>query len=191
MNAEAVAEILATLENAAVHVWLDGGWGIDALLGEQTRGHTDLDVIVSLTDVAKLQEVLRATGFQIKAGGSAANFVMADKHGREIDVHPIEFDTRGYGSFRLADGRRWPFPPAAFAGQGRVGDRPVRCLSADAQVQCHAQGYEPTEKDLHDMERLQERFGVTLPINLCRQRDGDSKLAAQQSIAADGEGAQR
>jgi hypothetical protein len=61
----------------------------------------------------------------------------------------------------------------------------VRCLSADAQVQCHAQGYKPTEKDLHDMERLQECFGVALPVNLCRQRDGDCKPAAQQSIAAD------
>jgi ribosomal protein S18 acetylase RimI-like enzyme len=184
MNADTVVEVLATLENASVQVWLDGGWGIDALLGEQTRGHADLDVIVSLTDVSKLQEVLLTTGFQLKAGGSAANFVMADKHGREVDVHPIEFDQRGYGSFRLSDGRRWPFPPAAFAGQGRVGDRLVRCLSADAQVQCHAQGYEPTEKDLHDMERLQECFGVALPINLCRQRDGDSKPAARIQLLA-------
>jgi lincosamide nucleotidyltransferase A/C/D/E len=77
MNAEAVVEVLETLENASVQVWLDGGWGIDALLGEQTRGHADLDIIVSLTDVSKLQEVLLPTGFQVKAGGSAANFVMA------------------------------------------------------------------------------------------------------------------
>lgn len=97
MSADAVVEVLATLENASVQVWLDGG--------------------------------------------SAANFILADKHGREIDVHPIEFDPRGYGSFALSDGRRWPFPPAAFAGQGRVGHLRVRCLSADAQVQCHGQGY--------------------------------------------------
>ena len=41
MNADAVVEVLAALENASVQVWLDGGWGVDALLGEQTRGHTD------------------------------------------------------------------------------------------------------------------------------------------------------
>jgi len=185
MNADAVIEVLAILEKASVPVWLDGGWGVDALLGEQTRDHADLDIIVSSTQVFKLQEALLAIGFQIKAGGSAENFILVDEHGREIDVHPIEFDRRGYGSFKLPDGRRWPFPPAAFAGRGRVGERQARCLSADAQVQCHAQGYEPTEKDLRDMERLQERFGVVLPMSLCRQRHGDDEHAAQQSIAAD------
>jgi lincosamide nucleotidyltransferase A/C/D/E len=186
MNTGSVIEVLATLEKVSVPVWLDGGWGVDALLGEQTRDHADLDIIVSSTDVSKLQEALLAIGFQIKAGGSAENFILVDEHGREIDVHPIEFDQRGYGSFKLPDGRRWPFPPAAFAGQGRVGDRQARCLSADAQVQCHGQGYKPTEKDLRDMERLQERFGVVLPIDLCRQLDsGDRENAAQQSIAAD------
>ena len=186
MNADAVIEVLATLEKASVPVWLDGGWGIDALLGEQTREHADLDIIVSSTDVFTLQEALLAIRFQIKAGGSAENFILVDEDGREIDVHPIEFDQRGYGSFKLPDGRRWPFPPAAFAGQGRVGGRQARCLSADAQVQCHGQGYKLTEKDLRDMERLQECFGIVLPIDLCRHWDGDdSEHAAQSSIAAD------
>lgn len=185
ITADLVNEVFATLENAGVRVWLDGGWGVDALLGEQTRSHKDLDLIVSLTDASQLQEALRAIGFQVNAGGSAANFVMSDRHGCEIDVHPIEFDERGYGFFWLADGRRWPFPSAAFAGQGEVGGRQVRCLSADAQVQCHAQGYEPTEKDLHDMERLQERFGVVLPVSLYRQPHSGKDRIAQQPIAAD------
>ena len=123
---------LATLEKASIQVWLDGGWGVDALVGEQTRDHADLDIILSSTDVPKLQEALLIIGFHIKAGGSAVNFILADEQGREIDVHPIEFDHRGYGFFTLLDGRRWPFPPAAFAGQGRVSGRPARCLSADA-----------------------------------------------------------
>ena len=42
-------------------------------------------------------------------------------------------------------------------------------LAVDAQVQCHGQGYTPSENDLRDMERLQERFGVVLPVVLCRQ----------------------
>jgi lincosamide nucleotidyltransferase A/C/D/E len=168
MNADVVVEVLATLKKASVKVWLDGGWGIDALLGEQTREHADLDIILSSTDVPRLQEAMLAIGFQIKSGGTAANFILVDEHGWELDVHPIEFDQRGFGIFKLPDGRRWPFPPAAFAGQGRVGKHQVRCLSADAQVQCHGQGYEPTEDDLRDMERLQQRFGVVLPVSLCR-----------------------
>jgi hypothetical protein len=41
-----VVEILGWLSAASVDVWLDGGWGVDALVGEQTREHNDLDLIV-------------------------------------------------------------------------------------------------------------------------------------------------
>jgi lincosamide nucleotidyltransferase A/C/D/E len=170
MTGESVLEILALLERAAVEVWLDGGWGVDALLGQETRSHHDLDVILAVRDLPRLREALAAQGFAPKPDGTATNFVLADARGREVDVHAIAFDARGFGVFRLPDGRSWPFPPAAFRGRGRVGEREVRCLSAEAQVQCHGQGYAPTEKDLADMERLQERFGVVLPLALCRQR---------------------
>jgi lincosamide nucleotidyltransferase A/C/D/E len=170
MTGISVAEVVQLLEAARVEVVLDGGWGVDALLGRQTREHRDLDVIVPATDVARLRESLGAKGFAPKAGGSATNFVLVDALGREVDVHAIAFDARGFGVFQLPDGRRWPFPPSAFQGQGQVAGRRVRCLSAEAQVQCHGQGYVPAEKDLADMERLQERFGVVLPLALCRQR---------------------
>jgi lincosamide nucleotidyltransferase A/C/D/E len=169
MDADSVLEILAALERSGVSVWLDGGWGVDALLGEETRAHRDLDLIVAAPDTPALRDALRALGFAAQAGGSATNFVLADAGGREVDVHAIAFDARGYGSFALPDGGRWPFPPSAFAGRGRVASREVRCLSAEAQVQCHGQGYAPTGKDLSDMERLQERFGVVLPLALCRR----------------------
>ena len=46
MRAQDVLEIVAYLDAAGVRVWLDGGWGVDALLGEQTRPHKDLDIVV-------------------------------------------------------------------------------------------------------------------------------------------------
>jgi lincosamide nucleotidyltransferase A/C/D/E len=170
VTGESVAEVLELLERAAVEVWLDGGWGVDALLGEETRVHRDLDVILAVRDVARLCEALAAAGFAPNPDGPATNFVLADPRGREVDVHALAFDARGFGVFRLPDGRSWPFPPSAFRGRGRVRGREVRCLSPEAQVQCHGQGYAPAEKDLADMERLQERFGVVLPLALCRQR---------------------
>jgi lincosamide nucleotidyltransferase A/C/D/E len=170
MDAATVLRVLELLDSASIEVWLDGGWGVDALLGEQTRSHSDLDVISSARDVARICEALAPAGFSAKPGGTPSNFVLADPLGREVDVHAIEFDDHGYGIFPLPDGRKWPFPPAAFAGRGRVGGRETRCLSAEAQVQCHGQGYEPSEKDLRDMESLQARFGVVLPLHLCRQQ---------------------
>jgi len=169
LSAESVLEILELLARASVEPWLDGGWGVDALLGEETRSHRDLDLILSVRDVPRLRAALGAAGFVAKPGGTETNFVLRDERGREVDVHAIAFDERGFGVFRLPDGGGWPFPPSAFLGRGRVGRRDVRCLSAEAQVQCHGQGYAPLEKDLADMERLQERFGVVLPLALCRR----------------------
>jgi lincosamide nucleotidyltransferase A/C/D/E len=170
MTGKSVVEVLERLERASVEVWLDGGWGVDALFGEETRNHRDLDLILAARDVPRLRAALEASGFSLKPGGSATNFVLSDARGHEVDVHAIVFDARGFGIFQLPDGRVWPFPPSAFQGRGRVRGREVRCLSAEAQVQCHGQGYEPSEKDLADMERLQERFGVVLPLALCRAR---------------------
>ena len=171
MNLDTVLHVLASLEDAGVRVWLDGGWGVDALLGEQTRSHSDLDLILNRADAPMLREALGVIGFTESPGSTPASFVMVNDQDARVDLHPIEFDDRGYGIFTLADGRRWPFPPAAFSARGCLGTRSVSCLSADAQVQCHAQGYEPAEKDILDMNQLQKRFGVTLPISLCRQPD--------------------
>jgi lincosamide nucleotidyltransferase A/C/D/E len=35
VEAEDVVEVVAFLEGLGVEVWLDGGWGVDALLGRQ------------------------------------------------------------------------------------------------------------------------------------------------------------
>jgi lincosamide nucleotidyltransferase A/C/D/E len=167
MDADSVLEVLDALQAASLQVWLDGGWGVDALLGEQTRPHGDLDLVAGVDDGPGLCAALAAIGFRRSPEGSETNFVLRDERGREVDVHLVHFDAHGYGSFPLPDGRAWSFPAAAFAARGRVGDREVPCLSADAQVQCHGQGYPPTEKDRRDMKRLQQRFGVVLPASLC------------------------
>lgn len=182
IEADFVHRVLDALESASVRVCLDGGWGVDALLGEQTRPHADLDLVVGVDDADALTRALGGIGLHPRSGVGSANVVLRDDRGREVDVHLVRFDARGDGRFPLPDGRVWPFHAAAFSGRGRIAGREVRCLSVDAQVQCHAQGYAPTENDLRDMERLQLRFGVVLPIALCRQpgarqRADDSRRA--------------
>ncbi len=169
MTSDAVVEFLDLVEASSIEVCLDGGWGIDALLGEQSREHGDLDIILRVEDVPRLVEVTRAAGYTRQSGPTATNFVLKTPSGHEVDVHAIAFDSRGFGVFALPDGRKWPFPPAAFQGRGQVQGKEVRCLSPDAQVQCHAQGYTPDQADLQDMKLLQDRFGVVLPLALCPQ----------------------
>ena len=168
MTATNVVDILVATSPTEIDVWLDGGWGVDALLGRQTRPHRDLDVILASPEVKRFVDALGSLGFAVKAGGTSTNFVLVDSGRREIDVHVIEFDSAGAGRFPLPDGRSWRFPASAFRGVGSIAGRPVRCLSAEAQVQCHGQGYMPTEKDFHDMQQLQEQFEVVLPLHLCR-----------------------
>jgi lincosamide nucleotidyltransferase A/C/D/E len=170
MNAETVLEILALLDSTSVGFWLDGGWAVDALLGEQTRAHSDLDLIVRSRDCNRLRLALAANGLVVREHGSPNHMVLEDQHMHVVDVHVITFDARGFGLFQLSDGRVWPFPAEAFHGRGRIRDREVPCLTAEAQVQCHGQGYEPSENDLHDMEQLQAKFGVVLPLHLCSPR---------------------
>jgi aminoglycoside-2''-adenylyltransferase len=54
MTSPAVRSILHELGRAGIEVWLDGGWGVDALLGRQTRPHAGLDIIVRVADLRKL-----------------------------------------------------------------------------------------------------------------------------------------
>lgn len=148
---------------AQFDVWVDGGWGVDALLGKQTRPHSDLDLIIGDTTRAALEaHLLHARFKKIPVDG----IVFEAPDGLRIDIHLVSFDDAGWGSFDVGDGREWPFPPSAFAGRGRIDGRNVRCLSPEAQVHCHGQGYVPQPKDLADMQALQQQFGLVLPLSL-------------------------
>jgi lincosamide nucleotidyltransferase A/C/D/E len=170
MTAADLGELLRELEGAGVEVWLDGGWGVDALLGRQHRPHKDVDLIPRVDDVPKLRRALAARGFSLVQGSPPDSFVLADGRGLEVDVHAVRFDSKGNGIYRMENGRDWIYPAGGFEGRGVAGGMSVRCLSPAAQVLCHAHGYTPVEKDLRDMELLRERFGVELPPVL--RRDG-------------------
>lgn len=170
MTPEALVDLLRLFQNVGIEVWLDGGWAVDAVLGNQTRPHKDVDIILRVTDLPKLRETLADRGFEIRNSGTESNFVLADRSGIEVDVHAIVFDEEGNGVYRMADGSDWIFPASGFSGRGVVQDVSVRCLSPEVQVLCHAHGYVPTEKDLRDMELLQARFGVELPPHLQRNK---------------------
>ncbi len=168
MPSAALLELLALLERSAIEVWLDGGWGVDALLETQHRPHKDVDLIPRVADVPKLLQVLEGRGFAVKEGSPPHSFVLADGGGLEVDVHAVTFDDAGNGIYRMENGKDWIYPADGFRGRGVIAGTSVRCLSAAAQVLCHAHGYTPTEKDLRDMELLSERFGVKLPPHLAR-----------------------
>jgi SAM-dependent methyltransferase len=159
MNADDVLATLQLLADAGTTTWVDGGWGVDALLGETSRAHADLDLVVSADDLPAARTALANAGFdRIRRDWLPTTLAVADETGREVDLHPVSPTPDGGGDQRLPDGGMFHYPPPV---AGTIGGRAVRCVDARTQVLCHL-GYEPTEKDRSDMGRL-ARLGITLP----------------------------
>jgi lincosamide nucleotidyltransferase A/C/D/E len=172
MDSQSLLAVVDVLEADGIEVWLDGGWGVDALLERQTRGHDDLDIVVGLAHADRIIELLSGLGYSQVAGNPPKSFVMVDARGCQVDIHPVTFDAEGGGVYQMDDGSDWVYPSEGFKGVGSVNGRPVRCLSPDVQVLVHA-GYELTQKDYRELYLLREQFGVEPPPGLL-----DAVLAA-------------
>ncbi|MHA1547625.1 MAG: nucleotidyltransferase domain-containing protein, partial [Alphaproteobacteria bacterium] len=60
MPAPILLSLYQRLKEEGIKVWIDGGWGVDALLGEQTRPHGDLDLVVQERDLVRLVKILKS-----------------------------------------------------------------------------------------------------------------------------------
>jgi lincosamide nucleotidyltransferase A/C/D/E len=161
VEAEDVVEVVAFLEGSGVEVWLDGGWGVDALLGRQTRPHDDLDLVVPLGDMSRVQAALMQRGYLLVRGGAPMSFKMADGGGRQVDVHSVAFNRSRDGLFKMDNGDDWLCPAAGFEGVGVVLGRRVSCLTPDAKVKrLWRSGYELDQTHIDDLTALSERFGT-------------------------------
>jgi lincosamide nucleotidyltransferase A/C/D/E len=162
MAAEELVGLLDALDAVGVKVWVDGGWGVDALLGRQRRSHDDLDVVVEVRDVRRLQEVLKQRGYTFQRREAPLSFEMVDPDGRQVDVHPVTFDERGDGIYQMDNGKTWIYPAEGLAGIGHIAGRQMRCLTPELQMRVHV-GYKLSAKDHKEIRALQERFGVEPP----------------------------
>jgi lincosamide nucleotidyltransferase A/C/D/E len=124
MDAQSVLAVVDLLEADGIDVWLDGGWGVDALLERQTRGHDDLDLVVELAHAVRIIELLEGLGYSQVAGTPPKSFVMVDARGRQVDVHPVTLDAKGRGVYQMDDGNEWVYPSEGFNGLGSVNERP-------------------------------------------------------------------
>jgi lincosamide nucleotidyltransferase A/C/D/E len=162
MAPDEVVRVLDALDAARVDAWVDGGWGVDALLGEQQRAHDDLDLVVELKDVETIEDILRRAGYTDKDREAPLSFMVVDSEGRQVDIHPVVFDHDGNGLYQMENGKTWTYPADGFCGRGRVGGKSVRCLSPRVQMLVHG-GYELAQKDHDEIRALHDRFGVDPP----------------------------
>ena len=152
-------DMLKKIAHIGIDVWIDGGWGVDALLGQHTRPHNDIDIFVQKKDSAIFIKMLIVNGYHETGMKYTTDdhTVWCDSDNRIIDLHLFEFIEADALCFENKI-----YPSDILNGKGTIGGITVNCLTADAQLLYH-QGYEYREKDRHDVLLLCKTFGLSIP----------------------------
>ena len=166
---EDAIQIIRLLESKDIPVWLVGGWGIDALLGRQTREHKDLDILLLRDDVVRANEMLEKNGYHLKelwsenlqvidmAGNMIDSaYVLHNTEGFEIDVHTFHFE----GVHIIPDwedSEGFQITRAELDHNGTIAGVQVRCISAQLQFLFHS-GYPIPDYQVQDLRFLREKF---------------------------------
>jgi lincosamide nucleotidyltransferase A/C/D/E len=159
MNESEVVDLLKKAGRHGIELYLDGGWGVDALVGRQSRPHQDIDLFVRRADADAFTALLHREGFrEIPAEYTTeghTKWYAAD--GRTVDLH--RFEVTGADTLRFENEL---YPASLLDGTGTIGGVPVRCLTPEAQLLYH-QGYEHDANDSADVLLLCNTFDLPVP----------------------------
>jgi lincosamide nucleotidyltransferase A/C/D/E len=160
MTAEDALGLLKLFEQNQIEVTLDGGWGVDALLGMQTRTHSDLDIVIVYTDSSRLKVLLEAHGYKDvpRPDTRPINYVLGDDQGHLVDIHTYTLDRVNHPEQGL------DYPLDSLNGKGTILGYQVRCIDVENMVKFHS-GYELDENDYHDVKALCQHFGIDIPAD--------------------------
>ncbi len=152
MTADEVHRVVDALAEAGCVSWLEGGWGVDALVGRRTRRHRDLDLAfdAGCEDVAI--EVLEAIGYALETDRRPVRCELVAPPSCYVDMHPVVLNEDGSGVQAGPDGTTFFYPSASFT-TGVVAGRVTNCISVDLQLRFHS-GYDPREIDRADLGHL-------------------------------------
>jgi lincosamide nucleotidyltransferase A/C/D/E len=163
MEASDVVEIIAIFDRAAIDVWVEGGWGVDALIGNQSRDHGDLDLMVDAPRSDEVRRLLEESGFHCIFEDPPGRFAYEDALGRNVDLSISAADRYGdRWNLNRRLGRGEPDYPFDCFVYGWIAGHKVWCIGPETQV-IHHLGYEPEPVDTFDMELLREKFDVSIP----------------------------
>jgi lincosamide nucleotidyltransferase A/C/D/E len=164
MPAERARALLAALHASGVTPSVGGGWAVDALVGAQTRPHSDLDLWVDAAETEPLFAALVNQGIDRIypwPGDRPWNFVLHDGDSRRVDLHLFERLGQGrlhYGSVVSP----FLFTDRDLSGSGQIAGLAVRCEAPEFALATRT-GYTLRAADRHDVAVLCERFGMELP----------------------------
>lgn len=159
LTAELLIGLVDRLRGASIPVWVAGGWGIDALVGEQTREHRDLDLLYAIEDDGEMRTVLAGAGYCVETDWWPVRVEFAGAS--YIDVHPLRFSRDGSAVQAGLDDTQFHYPASAFVS-GRIAGREVGCLS-EAQQRLFHTGYPLRAVDRHDLAQLDRQGTGSTP----------------------------
>ena len=159
MKLHDVIEIVQLFDQHHIEFYVDGGWGVDALLEQQTRPHADLDIAIQHKDSTQVRALLEARGYRDvqRADSSDFNFVLGDSQGHQIDIHTYTFDAAGNHVYGIA------YPLESLAGTGSLDGHPVKCISPEWVVKFHT-AYQFDEDDYRDVKAICQHFNIKMPL---------------------------
>lgn len=149
---ENLIEVLNLLDSLQIKYWIDGGWGIDILLGKQTREHRDIDVNFDGEFTELLLNTLKDNGYKVVTDWSPTRIELHHSELGYIDIHPLVINEDGSAK-QAGLNNDWYDFKAEWFSNALFKDRVIPCISAEAQKLFHS-GYELREVDKIDLENL-------------------------------------
>ena len=169
MRLDDVVELADALKGGGVEWWLTGGWGIDSLLGTQTRAHDDADLCIDAASNGERRaiEILEGLGYELiqdRARGGRympVRCVLRNRAGRAIDLLIVQRREEKIPPDQLTG---WPIPvlQSSDTTEGVIDGHSFPALSVAAQMAARSV-YEPLRRDYRDMARLCKAYDVSPP----------------------------
>jgi lincosamide nucleotidyltransferase A/C/D/E len=147
-----VLKVLDALRAAGCACWLEGGWGVDALVGRQTRPHRDVDVDIDAACEATALALLADRGYVIETDRRPNRVELVAPGRGRVDLHPLLLGDDGSARQAAPGGGCHTFPAAYFV-VGSLAGVDVPCVSVAAQRLFH-EGYRARAVDEHDLALL-------------------------------------
>lgn len=163
-----IESVHGLLSEAGIAHWLFGGWGVDFLVGDVTRAHSDIDFVIWRRDIDRVRELFSPLGYRERSGGHAA--FRAD-FGTGAGLLSMVYIERGkHGDIVTPDVFAcFPWPDDAFEHEGSLEGARLPVISAVEQVLSKevyfgkATGKPLRPKDEHDLALLRGLLGNANP----------------------------
>jgi lincosamide nucleotidyltransferase A/C/D/E len=175
------AHLVLAVVDAVRDAVVDGGWGVDALVGRQTRDHDDLDLVVASDTVVTVLEALGSLGFAESVDERPARVVASRMDGTRVDVHLVELTSSGTTQ-RLPGGQQFTY--FLDGTTGTIDGQRVRCISPEMQLLTHA-GYEPDEDDRADVAHVASVSGLAVPPPYAAPLAAGATMPVREATVAD------